>query len=120
MRRVLRRFHVKIGAMPDGWSRIKRNGKVAYIHEHVGTATFVTWDDAIDLTNHQIREFNPAPITPSARLIDKSDLVETSASTVVNALRNVAGPSVIPSEASTLDVEQSRAIMARLRARVPE
>ena len=119
VRRLLRRCHVKVDAAPDGWSRIKRNGEVVYIHEHVGTATFVTQDDALDLVLRQMRDFDSAPAS-SARLVDKSDLVETSASTVIGALQSIVGPSAIPSAAGTLDAEQSRAVMARLRTRTPE
>jgi hypothetical protein len=119
MRRLLRRCHVKVDAAPDGWSRIKRNVEVAYIHEHAGTATFVTRDDALDLVLRQMRDFDSVPAS-SARLVDKSDLVETSASTVIGALQSIVGPTAIPSAAGTLDAEQSRAVMARLRTRTPE
>jgi hypothetical protein len=119
LRRALRRFHVKINATPEGWNRVKRNGKVLYIHENADTPTFVSRDDAIDLVLQQVRDFGSIPSSAS-HLITATQLKEPSASTVIDALQNIIEPSAIPSAVSTLNAEQSRAVMARLRTRMPE
>jgi hypothetical protein len=116
IRRVLRRCHVKVDATPDGWERVARSGNVAYIHENAGTPTFVPRDDAIDLVLQQVRDFGSIPSSAS-HLITATQLKEPSASTVIGALQSIVGSSAIPSAAGTLDAEQSRAVMARLRAR---
>jgi hypothetical protein len=116
MRRLLRRCHARVDAAPDGWSRIKRNGEVAYIHENAGTPTFVPRDDAIDLVLQQVRDFGSIP-TSASHLITATQLKDPSASTVIDALQSIVEPSTIPSAVSTLNAEQSRAVMARLRAR---
>lgn len=116
IRRVLRRWHVRVDATPDGWERVVRSGDVAYVHENAGTPTSVTWDDAIDLVLQQVRDFGLIPASAS-HLITATQLKEPSASTVIGALQSIVGPSVIPAAARTLDVDQSRAAMARLRAR---
>jgi hypothetical protein len=89
---------------------------VAYIHENAGTPTFVSRDDAIDLVLQQVRDFGSIP-TSASHLITATQLKDPSASTVIDALQNIIEPSTIPSAVSTLNAEQSRAVMARLRAR---